>query len=121
MQGSSILPSSSLCSRNKESCAAAASGTGGRIIFVSATYFETGLPLQTHEVVAKVGVNALSNTSAIEMGLLGVTLNVIAPGPIKKTEGMDGLTLASDVDKDTPSPIPLGRQGSVKDIADVAI
>jgi peroxisomal 2,4-dienoyl-CoA reductase len=106
---------------NKENCAAAASGTGGRIVFVSATYFETGLALQTHEVVSKVGVNALSNTLAIEMGLLGVTPNVIAPGPIKKTEGVDGLTLASDANKDTPSPIPLGRQGSVKDIADTAI
>ena len=34
---------------------------------------------------------------------------------------MDRLTLASDADKDTPSRIPLGRQGSVKDIADATI
>jgi peroxisomal 2,4-dienoyl-CoA reductase len=66
-------------------------------------------------VVAKAGINALSNNLALEMGPLGVTSNVIAPGPIEKTEGMDRLTSASDADKDTPSRIPLGRQGSVKD------
>jgi peroxisomal 2,4-dienoyl-CoA reductase len=77
--------------------------------------------LQTHAVVAKAGVNALSNNLAIEMGPLGVTSNVIAPGPIEKTEGMDRLTPASDADKDTPSRIPLGRQGSVKDIADASV
>jgi len=66
-------------------------------------------------------VNALSNNLAIEMGPLGVTSNVIAPGPIEKTEGMDRLTLASDADKDMSSRIPLGRQGSVKDIADTTI
>ena len=71
-------------------------------------------------MVAKAGVNALSNNLAIEMGPLGVTSNVIAPGPIEKTEGMDRLTPAS-ADKDTPSRIPLGRQGSVKDIADATI
>jgi peroxisomal 2,4-dienoyl-CoA reductase len=55
------------------------------------------------------------------MDLLGVTSNVIVPGPIKKTEGMDGLILASDADKDMLSRIPLGRRGNVKDIADAAI
>jgi peroxisomal 2,4-dienoyl-CoA reductase len=72
-------------------------------------------------VVAKAGVNALSNNLAIEMGPLGVTSNVIALGPIEKTEGMDRLTPASDTDVDMPLCIPLGRQGSVKDIADATI
>lgn len=55
--------------------------------------------MQTHAMVAKAGVNALSNNLAIEMGPLGVTSNVITPRPIEKTEGMDRLTLASDADK----------------------
>lgn len=72
-------------------------------------------------MVAKSAVNALSNNLAIEMGPLGVTSNVIAPGPIGATEGMDRLTLASNADKDTSSRIPLGRQGSVRDIADATV
>jgi peroxisomal 2,4-dienoyl-CoA reductase len=99
----------------------ASTGTGGRIVFVSATYFQTNLPLQTHMVVAKSAVNALSNNLAIEMGPLGVTSNVIGPGPIGATEGMDRLAPASDADKDKSSRIPLGKQGSVKDIADATV
>jgi 2,4-dienoyl-CoA reductase [(3E)-enoyl-CoA-producing], peroxisomal len=63
----------------------------------------------------------LSNNFAIEMGPLGVTSNVTAPGPIGSTEGMDRLTPASDADKDKPSHIPLDRQGSVKNIADATV
>jgi peroxisomal 2,4-dienoyl-CoA reductase len=59
--------------------------TGGRIIFVSATIHYAGLQLQTHEVAAKAGIDALSNNAAIELGPLGVTSNVIAPGLIANT------------------------------------
>jgi peroxisomal 2,4-dienoyl-CoA reductase len=93
----------------------------GRIIFVGANLFHTGLPLQTHVAVAKAGINALSGNLAIELGPLGVTSNVIAPGPIGNTEGMDRLTPHSDTAKDTPRKIPLGRWGSVKDIANATV
>jgi hypothetical protein len=66
MQGSSILPSSSLRSTIKRTVQLPPPALVVALYF-SATYFENGLPLQTHEVVAKVGVNALSNTLAIEM------------------------------------------------------
>jgi peroxisomal 2,4-dienoyl-CoA reductase len=77
--------------------------------------------LQTHVNVAKTGINALSNNLAIELGPLGVTSNVIAPGPIGNTEGMDRLTPKADSEKENHSPIPLGRQGSVKDVADATV
>jgi peroxisomal 2,4-dienoyl-CoA reductase len=43
-----------------------ASGTGGRIIFVSATLHYSGTPLQTHVAVAKAGVDAMAVSVAIE-------------------------------------------------------
>lgn len=61
-------------------------GTGGRIIFISATIHYTGIPFQTHVAVAKAGVDSLSHNIALEFGPLGVTSNVIAPGPIANTE-----------------------------------
>ena len=70
-------------------------------------------------MAAKAGVNALSNNLAIELGPQGVTSNVIAPGPIGDTEGMDRLTPAGDAEND--ARIPLGRKGSVKDIADATV
>lgn len=44
------------------------------------------MPMQTHVSVAKAGVDALSNSVAIEFGPVGVTSNVISPGPIGETE-----------------------------------
>lgn len=76
---------------------------GGKIIFVGASLFNTGLPLQTHVSVAKAGVNALSNNLAIELGPFGVSSNVIALGPMGKTEGMDRLTPDGDAAKDLPT------------------
>jgi peroxisomal 2,4-dienoyl-CoA reductase len=60
-------------------------GTGGRIIFVSATFHYTGMVFQTHVSVAKAGVDALSNNISLEFGPLGVTSNVVTPGPIANT------------------------------------
>ncbi|KAI9793679.1 MAG: hypothetical protein M1816_007574 [Peltula sp. TS41687] len=93
---------------------------GGRIIFVSATIHYNGKPLQTHVAVAKAGVDALSNAVAIEMGPRGVTSNVIAPGPIAGTEGMERLA-AKDVMANPGAYVPVGRYGSVRDIADATI
>jgi peroxisomal 2,4-dienoyl-CoA reductase len=94
------------------------SGTGGRIIFISATLQYTGIPLQTHILVAKAGVDALAVQVAIELGPRGVTSNIIAPGPIKGTEGMDRLNKNG---LNRQSGIPSGRFGSVKEIADAAV
>jgi peroxisomal 2,4-dienoyl-CoA reductase len=96
------------------------SGTGGRIIFISATIHYTGLPLQTHAAVAKAGVDALSNAIAIELGPRGVTSNVIAPGPIGSTEGMERLARTSDAAA-VASRVPVGRFGNVKEIADATV
>lgn len=99
---------------------ASPSGTGGRIIFVSATIHYTGVPLQAHVGVAKAGVDTLSNTVAIEFGPRGVTSNVISPGPISGTEGMERLAKAEKTDA-SKSSIPLGRWGTVKEIADATV
>ncbi|PGG98721.1 peroxisomal 2,4-dienoyl-CoA reductase [Blastomyces parvus] len=95
-------------------------GTGGRIIFVSATIHYTGIPLQTHVAVAKAGVDSLSNNVAIEYGPRGINSNIISPGPIGGTEGMQRLSRAEDA-KSRIAGIPSGRWGTVKEIADATI
>ncbi|ETI24226.1 hypothetical protein G647_03595 [Cladophialophora carrionii CBS 160.54] len=99
------------------------SGPGGRIIYVSATIHYTGLPLQTHVSVAKAGVDALSANVAIEYGPLGVTSNIIAPGPIAGTEGMDRLSKKHKAGGSSQpgKRIPVGRWGSIKEIADATV
>ncbi|KAF2201722.1 peroxisomal 2,4-dienoyl-CoA reductase-like protein SPS19 [Delitschia confertaspora ATCC 74209] len=95
-----------------------AQGTGGRIIFVSATLHYAGTPLQAHASVAKAGVDAMAMSVAIEQGPKGVTSNVIAPGPIAGTEGLDRLSKQSEGEA---KKIPSGRYGTVKEIADATV
>lgn len=98
------------------------STTSGRVIFVSATIHYTGLPLQTHVSAAKAAVDSLSNAVAIEYGPLGVTSNVIAPGPIGGTEGMERLAKSDPASvAKSAKRVPVGRLGSVKDIADATV
>lgn len=93
--------------------------TGGRIIFVSAAFHYTGAPLQAHVAAAKAGVDALSATAALEYGPRGVTSNVITPGPIAGTEGMERLGNREDEKAGSAfKRVPLQRYGSVKEIAD---
>ncbi|KAB8224026.1 hypothetical protein BDV33DRAFT_166300 [Aspergillus novoparasiticus] len=95
-------------------------GTGGRIIFVSATIHYRTMPFQTHVSVAKAGVDALSHSVAVEFGPLGVTSNIIAPGPIASTEGVDRLVPADAMEGYIKTQ-PLGRFGSVRDISDATV
>ncbi|CBX97236.1 similar to peroxisomal 2,4-dienoyl-CoA reductase SPS19 [Plenodomus lingam JN3] len=97
-----------------------AKGTGGRIIFVSATMHYMGMPLQSHVSVAKAGVDAMAVSVAIEQGPKGITSNVIAPGPIGGTEGMSRLA-HPEAEKKSIKSIPLGRYGTVKEIADATV
>ena len=98
-----------------------ASGPGGRIVFVSATIHYTGIPMQTHVAAAKAAVDSLSNNIAIEYGPLGITSNIISPGPIKGTEGMERLGGKLRKGDKPGKTIPLGRWGSIKEIADATI
>jgi peroxisomal 2,4-dienoyl-CoA reductase len=108
-----------LISAAKNPNTATNSSTGGRIIFISASFHFTGMPLQAHAAVAKAGVDALSASTAIEYGPRGITSNVITPGPIAGTEGMDRLgNKEAEAAGSAFKQIPLGRYGSVKEIAD---
>lgn len=91
-----------------------------RIIFVSATLHYTGLPLQTHVMAAKAAVDALSSSCAIELGPRGIASNVIAPGAIEGTEGMERLARKDDM-VNAARTTPMGRVGRVKDVADATV
>lgn len=95
--------------------------TGGRILAISATFHYTGMPLQTHVSAAKAAVDSLMASVAIEYGPFGVLANVVAPGAITGTEGMERLASAAmDREKHTRG-IPSGRWGTVRDIADATV
>jgi peroxisomal 2,4-dienoyl-CoA reductase len=89
----------------------------GSIIFVSATLHYAGLPMQVHASAAKAGVDSLARTAAVELGPFGVRSNIVAPGPIAGTEGMDRLLPAEMLERSIEL-VPLQRWGTTQDIAD---
>jgi NAD(P)-dependent dehydrogenase (short-subunit alcohol dehydrogenase family) len=100
--------------------AASPTGTGGRIIFVSATLHYAGSALQLHASAAKAGVDAVSASVCIEEGPRGVTSNVIAPGAIAGTEGMSRLAPAG-AGGGAWRGVPAGRPGYAREIADATV
>lgn len=87
---------------------------------VSSSSHPTGTPYQVHVSAAKAGVDALSAVLAVEEGPHGVRSNVIAPGPIAGTEGMDRLSPKSNK-ADYTVGYPVGREGDVKDIGNATV
>ena len=69
---------------------------------------------------AKAGVDALTRTLAVEWGRYGIRVNGIAPGPIDGTEGVSRL-LAGDKRSHAERLNPLGRLGTIQDVADAAV
>lgn len=107
--------------KNDGSDTSRGTGTGGRIISISATFHYTGQPLQTHVVAAKAAVDGIAGNVAIEYGPYGVTSNVITPGPIAGTEGMERLATKAGREQQRGREIPLSRYGTVKEIADATV
>ena len=89
----------------------------GSILFVSATIHYRGTILQAHVSAAKAAIDALNQVVAVEYGPFGVRSNVISPGGISGTEGVDRL-MPKELREKSMSGIPLGRLGTVEEIAD---
>jgi len=73
-----------------------------------------------HVSAAKAGVDALSAVLAVEEGHRGVRSNVIAPGPIANTEGMDRLSSAR-TRGEAIAATPMGRFGDIKDVSNATV
>ncbi|TBU41542.1 NAD(P)-binding protein [Dichomitus squalens] len=93
----------------------------GSYIHVSATLHYRATPYQVHVSAAKAAVDAISAVLAVEEGPQGVRSNVIAPGPIAGTEGMDRLSAKGPQGSQYSIHSPVGRDGSVQDIANATV
>ncbi|UZJ57510.1 hypothetical protein CBS101457_006830 [Exobasidium rhododendri] len=94
--------------------------THGVYIHISATLHYTGIPWQAAASAAKAGIDALSQSIAVEMGPFGIRSNVIAPGIISGTEGSDRLTPKGS-ESLIESRIPAQRTGIIDDISNMGV
>jgi len=97
------------------------SKSGASIINISAPQAINPMQGQIHVCAAKAGVDMLTRVLAMEWGELGIRVNSIIPGPIDKTEGMRRLAPTANARRAVTSSVPLGRMGTVEDIAQAAL
>jgi 3-oxoacyl-[acyl-carrier protein] reductase len=89
-------------------------GRFGRIVFISSVVGQMGSAGQVNYAASKSGLVGMARSLARELGSRGVTANVVAPGFIETNMTAE---LGDDLVKKYAEQIPLGRLGSVADIA----
>ena len=90
---------------------------GGRIIAVSSVVGQMGNAGQTNYAASKAGLIGFSKALAREVASRGITVNVIAPGMVDTDMTR---AIAEKAQVDWAQQIPLGRLGSVDDVAAAA-
>lgn len=94
--------------------------TRGNIVFVSATNALMPFAYQVHVGAAKAGIDSLMRGLALEWGRHGIRCNSVLPGPIEKTEGLSRLLTSEDIET-LRHYVPVGRFGTVEDVAAVTL
>jgi 3-oxoacyl-[acyl-carrier protein] reductase len=89
-------------------------GKFGRIVFVSSVVGMMGSAGQVNYAASKSGLVGMARSLARELGSRGITANVVAPGLIETDMTAE---LGEDLIKKYAEQIPLGRFGSVDDVA----
>src|SRR5829696_3857681 len=90
---------------------------GGRIIAVSSVVGQMGNAGQANYAASKAGLIGFAKALAREVASRGITVNVIAPGMVDTDMTR---AIAEKAQVDWAAQIPLGRLGTVDDVASAA-
>ena len=87
------------------------------MIFICSVVALVGAPGQANYAASKAGLIGLARSIARELGRRSITANVIAPGFIET----DMTAEMTEARRRSAGNVPLGRYGSVEDIAAAAL
>lgn len=88
----------------------------GRVILISSRA-AVGLATRTAYTATKSGLIGLARTWALELGPHGITVNVVAPGPVPTQMFTDVVPLGSERADNLMRSLPMRRLGTPQDIA----
>ena len=88
----------------------------GRVVLVSSRAV-LGLPTRTSYSATKAGMLGMARTWALELAPFGITVNVVAPGPIRTANFHSVVPEGSPQVERIAQTIPVGRLGAVDDVA----
>ena len=88
----------------------------GRIVLMSSRAV-VGVPGRTSYSATKAGILGLARTWALELAADGITVNVIAPGPIRTNMFHEVIPSGSDKERQLAASIPVRRLGEPEDVA----
>jgi len=92
----------------------------GAFLNIAATYTASGSAYVVPSAISKAGVVALTRSLAVEWGNRGIRMNAIAPGPIPTEGAFSRLLPSRDLEKLVLGRNPLGRFGTVEELANLA-
>lgn len=88
----------------------------GRVILLSSRA-ALGLATRTNYSATKAGMLGMARTWALELGADGITVNVVAPGPIRTDMFYDVVQAGSDKERQLAASVPVRRLGEAADVA----
>jgi NAD(P)-dependent dehydrogenase (short-subunit alcohol dehydrogenase family) len=95
-------------------------GHHAAVLNITTTYAKTGSAYVVPSAVSKAGVEAFTRSLAVEWGSRGIRLNAIAPGPIPTEGAFSRLLPRPELEKFAKDRNPLGRFGTVEELANLA-
>jgi len=88
----------------------------GRVLF-NGSRAALGVPTRTAYAATKAGIIGMARTWALELAPHGITVNVVAPGPVLTDNFWSIIPEGSDREAELAQRIPVGRLGTVQDIS----
>ncbi|HFB54705.1 MAG TPA: SDR family oxidoreductase, partial [Hellea balneolensis] len=92
----------------------------GRIVFNSSRA-AMGVPTRTAYSFTKAGIHGMARTWALELAPHGITVNVVAPGPILTDNFWDIIDKGSEREQKLAASLPVRRLGVPEDVSNALL
>ncbi|MGE0045782.1 MAG: SDR family oxidoreductase [Hyphomonadaceae bacterium] len=102
-----------------------AEGRKGNVISILTTWVWNGSPFVIPSAMSKAGLNAMTQSLAVEWGRYGIRFNAIAPGPFPTKGAWERLSPGQSADEGgggaSRAANPMGRVGEMTELCNLAV